>query len=191
MLRGCRGIVSLLLVLALTVVAQPALAASGYSTVEWTDLIPAEDLEALLNPPDSIAEIEDGSPEDMIASQVQAAIGKATDSRYHQALVSQRIIAEFDGRKIRIPGFVVPLQFDDDMVVTEFFIVPYFGACIHLPPPPPNQIIFARFERGFTLKNLYDPLWFEGTVHTEVISNDLGTAAYTMTIAGASPYQEE
>ncbi len=63
----------------------------GYNTIEWTDLMPEEDLDALLNPPESLGDIADGSVEDQIASQVQMAIAQAGDSRYQQALVSTRI----------------------------------------------------------------------------------------------------
>lgn len=172
---------------------------SDYETVEWTDLMPKEDLDALLNPPEYLDDIEDGSEEDMLGSELnsgkneerkQTMSATPEEERYQQALVSKEIRPEFDGRHIRIPGFIVPLEFDDQQTITTFFLVPFFGACIHQPPPPPNQIIYAEYEPGFKLDALYDPFWVYGTVSTTLIENDLATAAYSMTVADFEPYTE-
>lgn len=162
---------------------------AGYRTLEWIDLIPPDDLEALSNPPEFINEIEDGSEEDRISNDMASAIAKASDQRYFDALQSTKIVAEFDKQKVRIPGFVVPLEFTEDQTITEFFLVPYFGACIHVPPPPPNQIIYSDFPKGVKLEALYDPIWIEGTMITEIQTNDLGTSAYTIKVEAFEPYQ--
>lgn len=161
-----------------------------YTTIEWTDLMPADDLEALMNPPEELQNIEDGSEADQISSQIQAAIAQASDSRYQQALSSTRIRPEYNNKAIRIPGFIVPLSFGENNSITEFFIVPFFGACIHVPPPPPNQIIFGKYPPGFKLDALYDPFWVEGTLSTELVENDMATAAYTIKIDQISDYTE-
>ena len=163
---------------------------SAYISIEWTDLMPPDDLEALMNPPEELMDIEDGSVEDQISSQIQVAIAQASDSRYQQALSSTRIRPEYNNKKIRVPGFIVPLSFGENNSITEFFIVPFFGACIHVPPPPPNQIIFAKLPKGFQLEALYDPFWFEGTLSTELIENDMATAAYSMSVDQISDYTE-
>lgn len=176
----------------LLLVASKAFALGNYQTVEWTDLMPKDDLEAFLNPPDSINEIEDGSDADKIADQIKAALDAPGDSRYQQALVSTKVIPEFDGKAIRIPGFIVPLAFGvDQHHVTKFFLVPYFGACIHVPPPPPNQIVYAEFEKGFKLTSLYDPFWLYGTIKTTIVENDTATAAYTIKVDSVMPYTED
>lgn len=169
--------------------AQPA-SPSAYTTIEWTDLMPADDLEALMNPPEELQDIEDGSEADQISSQIQAAIAQASDSRYQQALSSTRIRPEFNNKAIRIPGFIVPLSFGENNSITEFFVVPFFGACIHVPPPPPNQIIFGKYPPGFKLDALYDPFWIEGTLSTELIENDMATAAYSIKIDQITDYTE-
>jgi len=171
------------------VLAQAAPSGS-YTTIEWTDLMPSDDLEALMNPPEELQDIEDGSEADQISSQIQAAIAQASDSRYQQALASTRIRPEFNNKAIRIPGFIVPLSFGENNSITEFFIVPFFGACIHVPPPPPNQIIFGKYPPGFKLDALYDPFWIEGTLSTELIENDMATAAYSIKIDQISDYTE-
>lgn len=162
----------------------------GYRTIEWTDLMPEADLDALLNPPESLNDIADGSAEDKIASQIQMAIEQADDSRYQQALVSTRVVPVFDGQAVRLPGFIVPLEFGDEQQVTRFFLVPYFGACIHVPPPPPNQIIYAEYDKGFKLESLYEPFWLSGVLSTTLIENDTATAAYAIKVDRMEPYTE-
>lgn len=152
----------------------------GYRTVEWTDLIPEDDLEALLEPPDYIDEIEDGSEDDQISDGLQGAPASASDDRYQQALVSTRVIESLDGQPIRIPGFVVPLSFNENQAVTEFFLVPYFGACLHMPPPPPNQIILVKAAAGMDVDEIYTPFWISGVLSTSIVENDIAKAAYTM-----------
>lgn len=174
-----------------------------YNTIEWTDLLPSEDLQALENPPEYLGQIADGSEGDQLASQLKVDSPSDTNSssainasssdvgaRYQQALISKQIRAEFNGRHIRIPGFIVPLEFDDHETITTFFLVPFFGACLHLPPPPPNQIIYAEYEPGIRLEALYDPFWIEGTLSTTLVENDLATAAYSLSVSTIAPYVE-
>ncbi|MFP3457944.1 DUF3299 domain-containing protein, partial [Psychrobacter sp. SIMBA_152] len=68
------------------------------------------------------------------------------------------VVEALDGKKVRIPGYVVQLEGDADNV-TEFLLVPYFGACIHVPPPPPNQIIHVEYAEGVPYENTYDAVW--------------------------------
>lgn len=165
--------------------------AGDYRTIEWTDLMPKDDLDAFLNPPESLNDIEDGSAEDQIASQVFNAAKQAGDSRYQQALVSTRVVPEFDGQAVRVPGFIVPLAFGTtQQQVTRFFLVPYFGACIHVPPPPPNQIIYGEYPKGFKLDSLYDPFWITGVLSTTLTENDTATSAYSIKVDKISSYTE-
>lgn len=162
-----------------------------YKTIEWLTLIPKEDLEALLNPPDYISDIKDGSSEDKISSQIQNTIAAASDDRYQQALISTKVVTAMNNKKIRIPGFIVPLEFDDQKKVTQFFLVPFFGACIHVPPPPPNQIIYVDYAKGLVQEDLYTPYWIQGKLSTDAtIKNELGTAAYTLEMTAFEIYKE-
>ncbi|MBX2808646.1 MAG: DUF3299 domain-containing protein [Cellvibrionaceae bacterium] len=177
----------------------PSLAAKEFTPVEWVELIPQSDLDALLNPPASLNAIVDGSPEDRLpadplANAVENAIKTSQDpltpqeEAYYAALKSTNINADLDGRSIRIPGFIVPVEYNDDQVITEFFLVPYFGACIHVPPPPPNQIIYIKYPQGLELDALYDPFWIEGELRTSITQNDLAIAAYAITAEHIKPY---
>ena len=162
----------------------------SYHTIEWVDLMPQDDLDALLNPPEYLDEIEDGSEEDQLSSQLQLQTPQADDDRYQQALKSTRIMPEFDNQKIRIPGYIVPLEFGKDQKVTHFFLVPYFGACIHVPPPPPNQIIYAVYDKGVTVNHLHEAFWLTGILKTTLIENDVATSAYTLNVTEITPYTE-
>lgn len=83
--------------------------------------------------------------------------------------------------KVKVPGFIVPLVMNETGVVTEFFLVPYVGACIHVPPPPPNQIVYVKLSKGgIRLGSLEDAYWVTGTLHTQSIGTRLATAAYTL-----------
>lgn len=166
------------------------LPASTFKTVEWEDLIPLADLDALQNPPSYLYDFEDGSAEDEISSQLANAVTNAVNDRYQQALVSTQIIPQMDGRNVRIPGFVVPLEFDDEQTITEFFLVPYFGACIHSPPPPPNQIIYVYAPKGIQLETLYDPFWISGKLSTKLVQNYMATAAYSLQMQSYEEYTE-
>lgn len=165
-------------------------AENRYQTIEWTDLIPQEELDILLNPPDYMDDIQDGSIEDQIDSQLRNTAALASEDRYQQALVSTNIRPEMNGKAIRIPGFIVPLEFNSEQTITEFFLVPYFGACLHMPPPAPNQIIYVKHSEGIQLSALYDPFWITGVLQTSLVENDLASAAYAVEMADYEPYTQ-
>jgi hypothetical protein len=164
---------------------------SQHMTIQWTDLLPQDEIDILANPPSYISDIEDGSPEDQIGSQANNSIVLEMEDRYQQALISTRIKPEMDGRAVRIPGFIVPLEFDGEQTITEFFLVPYFGACLHMPPPAPNQIIHVRYEKGLELEALYYPFWISGVLTASLIENDMATAAYAIEMDSYEAYQQE
>ncbi|TRY33743.1 DUF3299 domain-containing protein [Aliiglaciecola sp. M165] len=159
-----------------------------FKEIEWIELMPEEDLAVLLDPPDFLLNIEDGSEDDNLDTLAQKSEMDAKAKRFNEVLKSERVIAEFDGRKVRIPGFIVPLSTNEKREVVEFFIVPYFGACLHLPPPPPNQIIFGKWSKGIEVRDLSNPMWFEGEIYIETVSTDLGTSAYGLRLANVEPY---
>ncbi|MGO3300268.1 MAG: DUF3299 domain-containing protein [Pseudoalteromonas sp.] len=163
---------------------------SSYEEVEWTQLMPKDDLDALLNPPEYLYDIEDGSEEDTLENLDAKPFENEKDKRYQQALSSARVIESYNNKSIRIPGFIVPLESEEGKRITEFFVVPYFGACLHLPPPPPNQIIYVNFEQGVELESLYDAFWFEGKLTINTVENELGTSAYQFKLDRVLPYED-
>ena len=94
--------------------------------------------------------------------------------------VSVGVNAQLDGRTVKIPGFIVPLDLDEDSKVIEFFLVPYFGACIHVPPPPANQIVYVTLEKGVALDSMYEAYWITGELSVKDKQTRLGAAAYTL-----------
>jgi len=95
----------------------------------------------------------------------------------------------FKGRRGRIAGFALPLERVGDKV-TEFLIVPYFGACIHTPPPPANQIIHARSARPLADIRVMSPIWTYGTFTLNRSNTEWGVAGYGLTVERTRPYVE-
>ena len=98
-------------------------------------------------------------------------------------------VEDLDGQYVRIPGYVVPFDFDQKRRQTEFLFVPYMGACIHTPPPPPNQIIFVRANPGERIGDIWAPYWLEGTLTGEAQQSDVGDAAYSLDLEKLEPYR--
>ncbi|UTF61828.1 DUF3299 domain-containing protein [Gilvimarinus sp. DA14] len=184
-----KRLVSTLMVLTVCLITGAA-AAQDYQTIEWPDLMPEEDLQALMNRPEWIDEVPEGGAADQMPPTGDGIAGLPEDDPYSRALRSAKTIPEFDNKNIRIPGFVVPLRFGDDQRITEFLLVPFFGACIHLPPPPPNQVIYAKFKKGIVLDALYDPFWVSGHLTIELVETDLSQAAYQMRVDEMELYSE-
>jgi uncharacterized protein len=92
------------------------------------------------------------------------------------------------GREVRIPGFMVP--FEDGMSgVNEFLLVPYFGACIHTPPPPPNQIVYGRMQGDRRVEvNIWDAVYVEGVLDIESIESPYGTVGHQVLGSAVKPY---
>lgn len=139
--------------------------------IDWLELMPEEDLNLLENMPE-VSHEGDGP------------------AALPDEIMTGRVVPEMDGRSGRIPGFVVPLKTTQDMRILEFFLVPYYGACIHVPPPPPNQIIHVKYKKGFKLEALYDPVWIEGTLKIEKTENDIASSSYSIVAENVSPYEE-
>ncbi len=72
----------------------------------------------------------------------------------------------------RIPGFITPVEMEGTKV-TKFFLVPTAGACIHTPPPPPNQIVLVEYPEGIELVSLQTPVWVEGELFNEATAADV------------------
>jgi len=99
------------------------------------------------------------------------------------------VVEDLDGARIRLPGYVVPLDFNAASEYNEFLLVPYFGACLHTPPPPPNQIVFIKSDPATKIGNIYEPVWVEGVMKTGKFGSDLGNSAYELTLAKLEPYE--
>lgn len=148
--------------------------------LEWDALMPADfSFDSILGDEDEIGSLEDFDPR--------------AQQKYEQmmeVLQSAPVVQALDGKMVKIPGFVVPLE-GDGQTVSRFFLVPYFGACIHVPPPPSNQIVHVRYEPGTQVKNLYDAIWVTGKLTVETTTHELGAAGYSLEAYRIEPYQME
>lgn len=90
---------------------------------------------------------------------------------------------------IKMPGFVVPIGTPHDGLITEFLLVPYIGACIHVPPPPPNQMVYVTSASGIAADAIHEAYWVTGKMHIENRTTALGTAAYAVTATQVERYE--
>ena len=119
---------------------------------------------------------------------------KDSDPRAMEALATLRAVwdnaptaTEMNGAAIRIAGFIVPLERDGD-AVRELLLVPYFGACVHVPPPPANQIIHVIVDPPLKSARTMDAMWISGTLETMRSPTSLGTSGYRMKASKIVPY---
>jgi hypothetical protein len=155
---------------------QEAVGASTTVTeITWEDLIPAD------APPPAPPEL---------SSDALDEFGEITDMKAVQPLAFE-VNADMEGRDVRIPGFVVPLEYGPNRSVTEFLLVPYFGACLHLPPPPANQIVHVTIEKGLQTDFPYEPVWVTGRMNVELRSSEYGKTAYSLKGNRIEPYVED
>jgi hypothetical protein len=89
------------------------------------------------------------------------------------------VVESLDGKRVHIGGYVVPLDFDAT-TIKEFLLVPFVGACIHVPPPPANQIVYVKSEKGFQVQGMFDPVYVTGTLKVSMTSTGLADAGYSL-----------
>ena len=94
------------------------------------------------------------------------------------------------GQNVRIPGFVVPLE-DSKEGLKEFLLVPYFGACIHSPPPPANQIVQVLPHSPVKGLRSMDAVWITGVLSTVRSDSYMGAASYRIEAQSVAPYEEK
>lgn len=166
-----RDLARIVLAVVLLVLAGSVMAAEPAAPPEisWDELIPPD-----WNPRKEMEEImsqaygPDASPE---TQAVYARLRKLWD----EAPINMSVM----GRDVRIPGYLVPLE-QGKSGVREFLLVPYFGACIHTPPPPANQIIHVRAAKPVTGLQSMSAIWVEGRLGTQRSHSSMGVSGYTL-----------
>ena len=99
------------------------------------------------------------------------------------------LVPELNGKSVRLGGYVVPLDFEATNV-KEFLLVPFVGACIHVPPPPANQIVYVKVDQGFEVSDTFTPVTVTGTIKTDLAITGLADAGYTMEATSVEPRTE-
>lgn len=149
--------------------------------IKWDELVPVDYRpEALIAKyQDQLAAMADDDPKAVeLYGKIQAELDNAP---LNEAI---------KGKEVRLAGFIAPLSMDEK--ISEFLLVPYFGACIHVPPPPLNQTVYikTRPDQAIDAESAYDPVWVQGIIQTEGKSTDIGQAGYRIMEAGIDPYEE-
>ena len=165
-----RSLIQVLAGSALSSLAIPAIG-SAYKEVEWDELMPdgwRKKVILELTRMRRYGSLTDGDPR---ADEAYARLKKTWDA----APPTKTYI----GKPIRIAGYVVPLD-AERMQSSEFLLVPYFGACVHSPPPPANQIILIKPPKGSRFRTM-DAIWVEGILTEGKTSSEVGTSTYVLT----------
>ena len=140
-----------------------AAADSQYREITWEDMIP-----------EGAEQPKEYSIEDLHN------LGEILAEEEEAEHVGRQTVAELAGQKIKLPAYVIPLEGDEN-ASTEFLLVPYFGACIHVPPPPPNQVIYGDSKDGIESK-LFDAVWAYGTMQIETINSEMAESGYSLKV---------
>ena len=142
--------------------------AKGYVDLEWTDLVP------------------DG--QQAIPPAIQGLINHdAPPSLANQQPPSQGARTDWNGEIVRLPGFIVPIDYSGTGV-TAFILVPFVGACVHVPPPPANQLVFVTTEKPYESSGLFEPVNVIGMFGTASTSTQLADIAYALSADHIEPY---
>ncbi len=92
-----------------------------------------------------------------------------------------------DGAFIRMPGYILPLEMGAEGV-SEFVLVPYIGACLHVPPPPPNQLVLVQTPKPWPSTNLWDAIWVTGTMRAILQTTEVAETGYTLSAESMELY---
>ena len=167
-----RYTLSILAVAFLATILIPAdsLAGTGIRDVTWADLAPGGR--------DQREYVRNASP---LASLVLGLRGDVPRK--------PEIAAGLDGKLVRLSGYIVPLEFSDGGVKT-FLLVPYVGACIHVPPPPKNQIVLVTGSSPIKARGLFEAVTVTGTLSIADSRTEVAETGYLMNASDVSPYRE-
>ncbi|CAD2223298.1 conserved exported hypothetical protein [Pseudoalteromonas sp. 3J6] len=143
---------------------------------------------SIANPPKEIF-WEDLIPQGHVQIDSQAqANHEGSEQNWVQPDLDAPVVKALDGQSVSLPGFVVPLEGDSELI-TEFLLVPYFGACIHVPPPPPNQLVHVTIKGGVPIDSLYDAIVVTGVIKTQTWSGEIAQVGYQMQAVGVAPFE--
>lgn len=159
--------------------------------LDWDNLIPSQGQGKILFVPDNSKTIGTPKRENFEGSDEEyAEMLDLYESQRYMQLQGVSIRSDLDGKTVRIPGFITPLEVEGDKVV-EFLLVPYVGACIHVPSPPGNQIIYVSKIKGIALDKIYDPVWITGKLRATPLTTILAEVGYHMEGVSIEPYLEQ
>ncbi|MCI2260784.1 DUF3299 domain-containing protein [Xanthomonas indica] len=165
-------------------------------TVErWEQLAPANDI--YQRPPPRIstawrgdaAVMDQPAPVDDGPSVVNGMPIDHSGTQRAAQFGSSQVVKGLEGKRFALDGYVVPLESDDQGKVSELLFVPFYGACIHVPPPPPNQILHVVLRTPIDLPELWDPFHLQGRLHLADFKAVIANATYEAEDATITPVQ--
>ena len=139
-------------------------------------------------------------PENPFTTMTQEEIDKLLDgseesnremARLQEAFNYAPVVNELNGTRVKIAGYITPLEFDGQLQGKEFLLVPYVGACMHTPPPPSNQIVHAVSPKMVNFPGMYEAVWAYGTLLTEPVQSVLAESGYKLEIDEVLPYSQQ
>jgi hypothetical protein len=145
-------------------------------TLEWDELMPADFQPGALFEGVDLARLADDDPK---ALELMAKLREMWDAA--------PVVEALHGAQIRLPGFAIPLE-TDGQSARLFLLVPYYGACIHVPPPPANQTVLVEAPGGASIQRVFDAVWVTGRLAVEPVKTDLAKAGYTLIATQVEPY---
>jgi hypothetical protein len=156
----------------------PVINPGAYKEISWDALVP-KDWDPLKRfRATDLSKLKDSDPRaDALLREMRAAWDNAP------------LVNTLAGQAIRIPGFVVPLD-DGSAGLREFLLVPYFGGCIHSPPPPANQIIHVQTTKPLASVTVMTPIWVHGTLQVQRSDSAMGVSGYKVANALLALYEE-
>ncbi|MEM9057417.1 MAG: DUF3299 domain-containing protein [Pseudomonadota bacterium] len=131
----------------------------------------------------------EGGSGDVDSADIVATIVEGSAADTMTQIGTFNVVEEFNGKAVRLPGYIVPFDFSAKAAYSEFLLVPYFGACLHTPPPPPNQIVFVKADPAVTILDIYEPVWVEGVLTTGQFNSDLADSAYELALDNVEIYE--
>ena len=161
-------------------------AVAGARALQWNDLLP--DSTVAFRPPDAASDF----PE-IASAPVSTAQGRDLTDPFKGTVAPANDPhaprADLAGERVAIAGYMTPLMVEGGETRT-FLLVPYVGACIHVPAPPPNQIVLVEAPEPIAVREMWEPFQAVGTLHVETIDTGLAEVGYTMELERIEPYQE-
>ena len=150
-----------------------------YTEISWEQLLPASWDPDKIFDKFNFDQFEDGDP------RAEKAL-KEFQKLWNEAPANP----EMKSKLVKISGYVAPLDFLIGGELAEFLLVPYFGACIHVPPPPANQIIYVTLAKPRVGFQVMDEGWVYGRLEIEKTGSNLADSGYKMKADAIEQYVE-
>jgi len=158
---------NLLLAITAASVLPNAALAEAFVDLEWEDLLP--------------------EGQAFVPNVLRGLIPHDEQSLASQQPQSSGVRTDWNGQIVRLPGFIVPIEYSGTGV-SAFILVPFVGACVHVPPPPANQLVFVTTEKPYESKGLYEPVNVIGMFGTSSMRTQLAEIGYALSADRIEPY---